>query len=48
MSIDDPLNVHGVTQLLSAFGKAVLRSEIEELARKISGIEARAVRPDPA
>jgi hypothetical protein len=48
MSIDDPLNVYGVTQLLSAFGKAVLRSEIEELARKISGIEARAVRPDPA
>jgi hypothetical protein len=48
MSIDDPLNVYGVTQLLSAFGKALLRSEIEELARKISGIEARAVRPDPA
>lgn len=47
MSIDDPLNVYGVTQLLSAFGKALLRSEIEELARKISGIEARAVRPDP-
>ncbi|MDD9722354.1 hypothetical protein PVW51_16745 [Sulfitobacter sp. PR48] len=47
-SIDDPLNVYGVTQLLSAFGKALLRSEIEELAQKISGIEARAARPDPA
>jgi len=47
-SIDDPLNVYRVTQLLSAFGKALLRSEIEELAQKISGIEARAARPDPA
>jgi hypothetical protein len=28
ISIDDPLNVYGVTQLLSAFGKALLRSEI--------------------
>ena len=47
-SIDDPLNVYGVTQLLSAFGKALLHSEIEELTQKISGIEARAARPDPA
>ena len=46
-SIDDPLNVYGVTQLLSAFGKVLLNSEIEELAQKISGIEARAARPDP-
>jgi hypothetical protein len=48
MSIDDPLNVYGVTQLLSAFGKALLRSEIEELAQKISGSESQAARPDPA
>jgi hypothetical protein len=47
ISIDDPLNVYGVTQLLSAFGKALLRSEIAGLDQKISGIEARAVRPDP-
>jgi hypothetical protein len=47
-SIDDPLNVYGATQLLSAIGKALLRSEIDELAQKISDIEVRAARPDPA
>ena len=47
-SIDDPLNVYGVTQLLSAVGKALLRSEIDHLSQRLSDIEARAAGPGRA
>lgn len=46
-SIGDPLRVYGVTQLLSAVGKTLLRSEIDRLGPRLSGIESPAADPDP-